>query len=92
MKYTCYLGWFLLIFLIVSSGCNSQKGSSIDSPSHHTPSGFQNNYLPPERMTKDLSKHWSRFCNRVIRQPESLRQIQPQIGFLKNNRTESTLT
>jgi len=92
MKYTCYLGWFLFIFLIVSSGCNSHKGSSIDRPSHHTPSGFQNNYLPPERMTKDLSKLLSRFWDRVPQQPVSLRQIQPQIGFLKNNRTESTLT
>jgi hypothetical protein len=75
MKYVCFLGWFLVIFLIALGGCNSHKGSSINRPSHHTPSGFQNNYLPPGRMTKDFPKLWRRFWGRVPQQPVSLRQI-----------------
>ncbi|MBT6727219.1 MAG: hypothetical protein HOA75_10755 [Deltaproteobacteria bacterium] len=43
-------------------------------------------------MTKDFPKLWRRFWGRVPQQPVSLKQIRPQIEFLKNNRTETTLT
>ena len=92
MKYVWYLRFFLLFSLFLAGGCNSSKVSSPNVPAHHTPSGFQNNHLPPERMTKDFSKLWRRFWDRVPQQPASLKQIRPRIEFLRNNRTETTLT
>ena len=92
MKYVWYLGFFLLFSLFLAGGCNSSKVSSPNVPAHHTPSGFQNNHLPPERMTKDFSKLWRRFWDGVPQQPASLKQIRPRIEFLRNNRTETTLT
>ena len=43
-------------------------------------------------MTKVFSKLWRRFWDRVPQQPVSLKQIRPQIEFLRNNSTETTLT
>ena len=41
-----YVGFFSPVFF--AGGCNSNKVSSLNVPAHHTPSGFQNNHLPPE--------------------------------------------
>ena len=43
-------------------------------------------------MTKDFSKLCRRFRDRVPQQAASLKQIPPRIDFLRNNRTETSLT
>ncbi len=83
---------FFSCFFVFSGGCNSNKVSSLNVPAHHTPSGFQNNHLPPGWMTRDFSKLSRRFWDRVPQQPAILKQIRPGIEFLRNNRTETTLT
>ena len=78
--------------MISAGDCNFKKAFTLNLPGHHTPSGFQNNHLHPERMSKDFSKLWRRFWDRVPQQPVSLKQIQPQIEFIRNSPTETTLT
>ena len=43
-------------------------------------------------MTKDFSKLWRRFWDRVPKQPATLKHIRPRNEFLRNNHTETTLT
>ena len=43
-------------------------------------------------MTKDFSKLWRRFWDRVPQQPDTLKQIRQRNEFLRNNHTETTLT
>lgn len=66
--------------------------SNPDSPSHHTGSGFKNNYLPEERMSKSLHTVFKWRFTRNSQKKISFEKVDPDIEFLKSNKTEETLT
>jgi L-ascorbate metabolism protein UlaG (beta-lactamase superfamily) len=74
------------------SACTDSQGLATKRPAHHTENGFQNNYLPPERMKKDFSKLWRWRSNRVEQESVQLELTKADVVFLKQNRTISTLT
>ena len=46
-----------LPLLMSLSACIDSHGLAKNRPAHHTEDGFQNNYLPPERMTKNFPSY-----------------------------------
>ena len=66
--------------------------SNPDSPPHHTGSGFKNNYLPEERMSKSLGTVFKWRFTRNSQEKISFKKVDPDIEFLKSNKTEETLT
>lgn len=65
-----------------------QKGK----PSHHTKGGFKNNYLPKEQMSKSLGTVFKWRFTRDSQKAIKFDTLSPDLIFLKNNRTEETLT
>ena len=61
-------------------------------PFHHTDSGFKNNYLPEERMSKSLPTVFKWRFTRNSQQRVEFESVEPDIEFLKSNSTEETLT
>lgn len=61
-------------------------------PVHHTESGYINHYLPEERMSKNLSTVFKWRFSRSSQESINFESKQPDISFLRNNRTEETLT
>ncbi|MEC8283087.1 MAG: MBL fold metallo-hydrolase, partial [SAR324 cluster bacterium] len=79
--------------LLMSLGaCIDSHGLAKNRPAHHTEDGFQNNYLPPERLTKSFSKLWRWSQNRIEQEPVQFESIEPDVDFLRENRTVPTLT
>ena len=72
--------------------CIDSHGLAKNRPAHHTEDGFQNNYLPPDRMTKSFFKLWRWSQNRVEQEPIQFESIEPDADFLRENRTVPTLT
>ncbi len=66
--------------------------NTIDRPIHHTDSGFKNNYLPEERMSKSLTTVFKWRFTRNSQEKVKFEQVDPDIDFLKSNRKEETLT
>ena len=81
-----------LPLLMSLSACIDSHGLAKNRPAHHTEDGFQNNYLPPERMTKSFSKLWRWSQNRIEQEPVQFELIEPDVDFLSENRTVPTLT
>jgi hypothetical protein len=81
----------LLLFMSLSA-CIDSQGLAKNRPAHHTEDVFQNNYLPPERMTKSFSKLWRWRQNRIEQEPVQFKLIKPDVDFIKGNRTIPTLT
>lgn len=52
MNHMNLVKFFLVLFLFCVCSLFSQKNQ--EKPIHHTDSGFKNNYLPEERMSKSL--------------------------------------
>ena len=81
------------IFIIFNLGAKeTNEAIKLDVPAHHTKDGFKNNYLPEERMSKSLG---TVFKWRFTRNSQSLvdfESVEPDLSFLRNNRTEETLT
>jgi hypothetical protein len=61
-------------------------------PVHHTDYGFKNNYLPEERMSKSLGTVFKWRFTRNSQEKVRFESVEPDIEFLKSNRTEETLT
>lgn len=89
-RFWMFFPW--LLTLLPLGGCTEHSATAANRPAHHTETGFQNNYLPPERMTKDFSKLWKWQRSRVKQEPVEFPLIEPDVAFLKANRTETTLT
>ncbi len=61
-------------------------------PEHHSDSGFKNNYLPEERMSKSLGTVFKWRFTRNSQEKVKFETVEPDIDFLKSNKTEETLT
>ena len=70
----------------------SLLASSSTSLPHHTDSGFKNNYLPKERMSKSLGTVFKWRFTRNSQEKVNFESDDPDIDFLKSNKTEETLT
>ncbi len=92
MLYRRQLSALSLPLLMSLSACIDSHGLAKNRPAHHTEDGFQNNYLPPERMTKSFSKFWRWRQNRIEQEPVQFELIKPDVDFLRENRTVPTLT
>ena len=92
MPYRRHLSALSPPLLMSMSACIDSHGLAKNRPAHHTEDGFQNNYLPPERMTKSFSKLWRWSQNRIEQEPVQFESIEPDVDFLRENRTVPTLT
>ena len=92
MLYQRQLSALLLPLMMSLSACIDSHGLAKNRPAHHTGDGFQNNYLPPERMTKSFSNLWRWRQNRIAQEPVQFELIKPDVDFLRENRTVPTLT
>jgi N-acyl-phosphatidylethanolamine-hydrolysing phospholipase D len=79
---------FILFFVSQLLGQEVSKGI----PLHHTESGFKNNYLPEERMSKSLGTVFKWRFTRNSQEKVKFESVEPDIEFLKSNKNEETLT
>ena len=63
-----------------------------EKPPHHTDSGFKNNYLPEERMSKSLGTVFKWRFTRNSQEKVKFESVDPDIDFLNSNTSEETLT
>ena len=63
-----------------------------EKPSHNTESGFKNNYLPEERMSKSLGTIFKWRFTRNSQERVMFESVEPDIEFLKSNSTKETLS
>lgn len=61
-------------------------------PTHHTDTGFINNYLPEERMSKSLGAVFKWRFTRNSQEKVKFEQVEPDVEYLNSNRKEETLT
>ena len=61
-------------------------------PPHHRNSGFKNNYLPEEKMSKSLGTVFKWRFTRNSQELVDFESVEPDLSFLQNNRSEETLT
>ena len=92
MPYWRQLSALLLPLLMSLSAWIDSHGLAKNRSAHHTDDGFQNNYLPLERMTKSFSKLWHWHQNRIDQETVEFELIKPDSDFLRENRTVPTLT
>ena len=83
MPYRRHLSALSPPLLMSMSACIDSHGLAKNRPAHHTEDGFQNNYLPPERMTKSFSKLWRWSQNRIEQEPVQFESIEPDVDFLR---------
>ena len=80
------------LFSFVSISMSQRNKESEVIPNHHTDSGFKNNYLPEERMTKSLGTLFKWRFTRNSQEKVKFESVEPDIDFLKSNKTEETLS
>jgi len=80
--------------MLFSFNCHltGQKTEQIIKPDHHTESGFKNNYLPKERMSKSLGTVFKWRFTRNSQEKVKFESVEPDLSFLQNNRSEETIT
>ena len=85
--------WIIAISVVLSfvSSFFGQNNSRV-TPRHHTDSGFKNNYLPEERMSKSLGTVFKWRFTRNSQEKVNFEQVEPDLDFLSSNRGEETLT
>ena len=85
MPYRRQLSALSLPLLMSLSACIDSHVLAKNRSAHHTEDGFQDNYLPPERMTKSFSKLWHWHKNRIEQEPVEFELIKPDSDFLREN-------
>ena len=85
--------WIIAISVVLSfvSSFFGQNNSRV-TPLHHTDSGFKNNYLPEEKMSKSLGTVFKWRFTRNSQEKVNFEQVEPDLDFLCSNRIEETLT
>jgi N-acyl-phosphatidylethanolamine-hydrolysing phospholipase D len=85
--------WIIAISVVLSfvSSFFGQNNSRV-TPLHLTDSGFKNNYLPEEKMSKSLGTVFKWRFTRNSQEKVNFEQVEPDLDFLCSNRIEETLT
>jgi len=78
----------VLVFVCPFFGQNNRTVTTL----HHTNSGFKNNYLPEEKMSKSLGTVFKWRFTRNSQRKVNFELIEPDLDFLNSNRVEETLT
>ena len=84
----------LLLILAVAGGALAMNAYFDATKPHHTPEGFRNNYPHPARASF-WAWQWERWQNGLPKIPEGGWHFpldQPDVEFLRSNRTEPTIT
>ena len=86
-----YVSNALLFGLLILGNVNLAAEHTNNRPLHHTDSGFKNNYLPEERMSKSLGTVFKWRFTRNSQEKVKFDSVEPDIEFLKSNKNEETL-
>jgi len=84
--------WRVIIPFNILILCPDAFSEKILSKTHHTKDGFKNNYLPEKRMSKSLGTVFKWRFSRNSQELVDFESVKPDLLFLKNNRSEETLT
>ena len=84
----------LLALMVLSTGCSSMNPHYDPDRSHHTRTGFTNNYDPDGPGAGDVMKwQWNRWWNNLPKPPESpIEGVEPDLDFIRNNTSEVAAT